>query len=155
MDPRRKLIKETAGILEGIIRKIVLTRIAPQDYGTGDELYLGQIHAINAVGDHPGIHVTELSRILGITKGTVSPVVNRLERKGYLKKTRDAVDGKIVLLALTGKGRTAKAGFERHRNALYAEFSREVTFGQIALLNEILSQLDRFLDAKLRPEESP
>jgi DNA-binding MarR family transcriptional regulator len=149
MDPRRELIKETARTLEGIIQKIVITRISPQDYGTGENLFLGQIHAINAVGDHPGINITELSRILGITKGTVSPLVNKLESKKYLKKNRDAGDGKIVLLELTDKGKTAKNGFERYRNSLYSGFSKEVTFGQIAFLNEILSQLDRFLDSKI------
>ena len=152
MDPRRELIKETARIFESIIQKVVITRISPQDYGTGENLYLGQIHAINAVGEHPGINITELSRILGITKGTVSPLVNKLEKKKYLKKTRDADDGKIVLLELTHKGRTAKNGFERYRNSLYSDFSKEVTFGQIAFLNEILSHLEEFLDSKIHAE---
>jgi DNA-binding MarR family transcriptional regulator len=152
MDSRNEIIKETARLFEGIIQKIVLTRISPQDYGTGENLYLGQIHAINAVGNHPGINITELSRVLGITKGTVSPLINRLETKNYLKKSRDANDGKIVLLELTDMGRKARKGFEKYRNALYSGFSQEITFGQIALFNEILSEMDRFLDSKINPD---
>jgi DNA-binding MarR family transcriptional regulator len=152
MHSRSDIIQETSRIFERIIQKIVISRISPRDYGTGETLYLAQIHAINAVGNHPGINITELSRILGVTKGTVSPVVNKLASKKYLKKYRDTGDGKIVLVELTDKGRLARNGFENYRNAFYAGFSRKITFAQIAFLNEILSRLEKFIDSGTDPD---
>lgn len=146
MKQPQTLAGETARLFEGIVNRIVIMRIAPRDYGTGERLYLGEIHAINAVGDHPGINITGLANVLGVTKGTVSPLVNRLEQKRYLRKSRDAQDGKTVLVRLTRKGNAARKGFENHRKALYAGFSREVTFGQLAIFNEILARFNAYLD---------
>lgn len=42
---------------------------------------------------------------LGLTKGTVSQTIQILERKAYLEKTTDPLDGRVVHLSLTLSGR--------------------------------------------------
>ncbi len=46
-----------------------------------------------------------LTEYLGLTKGTVSQTLQVLERKGYLQKTQDQDDGRIVHLSLLEAGR--------------------------------------------------
>lgn len=46
-----------------------------------------------------------LTEYLGLTKGTVSQTLQVLERKGYLSKTPDPDDGRVVHLKLLSAGR--------------------------------------------------
>ncbi len=45
-----------------------------------------------------------VAEYLGLTKGTVSQTIQILERKHYLQKASDAVDGRVVHLTLTVAG---------------------------------------------------
>ena len=57
----------------------------------------------NRYSDTPGAAAT----YLGQTKGTVSQSLGVLERRGYVKKRRDARDRRVIRLELTAKGRRA------------------------------------------------
>lgn len=46
-----------------------------------------------------------VAEYLGLTKGTVSQSIQILERKQYLDKTTDSLDGRVVHLGLTESGR--------------------------------------------------
>jgi MarR family transcriptional regulator, negative regulator of the multidrug operon emrRAB len=46
-----------------------------------------------------------LTEYLGLTKGTVSQTLQVLERKGYLSKTQDLDDGRIIHLSLLEAGK--------------------------------------------------
>lgn len=50
-----------------------------------------------------------LSRLLGIDSGFVTRMVDRLEKKGLVRRTRDSVDRRVVSLTLTEAGRDAAA----------------------------------------------
>jgi DNA-binding MarR family transcriptional regulator len=45
-----------------------------------------------------------LTAYLGLTKGTVSQTLKVLERGGYVRRSDDRVDGRVVRLGLTQKG---------------------------------------------------
>lgn len=45
-----------------------------------------------------------VAEYLGLTKGTVSQSIQILERKRYLRKTIDSLDGRVVHLSLTAAG---------------------------------------------------
>ena len=46
-----------------------------------------------------------VAEYLGLTKGTVSQTIQILERKHYLDKTTDSIDGRVVHLSLTESGK--------------------------------------------------
>lgn len=52
------------------------------------------------------IKVSDISRFMGVTPPTVTPVVSRLEEKGYLNREVDRNDRRVTNLVLTEKGRT-------------------------------------------------
>ncbi|MBW1988461.1 MAG: MarR family transcriptional regulator [Deltaproteobacteria bacterium] len=81
----------------------------PLDYGTGDILHPSQMHAIEMVGENPGISVTALAKRLGITKGAVSQMVKKLEELDMLSRYKQRGDAKAVLLKLGKKGKIAFA----------------------------------------------
>ncbi len=146
MNERRRLLEETTKRVDRIINKIIVNAKTPRDYGTGELLHLAEIHTINAVGSNPKINITKLSKCLGVTKGTVSPLVNKLEKKNYLKKLCNVYDGKSVLMELTEKGEIARKGFEKYYKKFYSQYSKGFTFGQLAILNEFLIKMETYLN---------
>ena len=65
------------------------------------------------VGRNPDISVTALLEILRITKQSLSRVLGRLVREGFVTTRQDPADGRRRLLALTAKGGTWRAACPR------------------------------------------
>jgi DNA-binding MarR family transcriptional regulator len=75
----------------------------PKDFGTGDRLYVSEIHAIHYIGTHPEINMTQLAEMSGVTKGAVSQTVKRLVSKRYVARYKSR-NRKEVNLRLSDKG---------------------------------------------------
>ena len=71
------------------------------------ELGLGRAHhrVIYFVGRHPRMTVSELLRILRITKQSLSRVLSELVRQGFVAQRQGTRDRRQRLLELTDKGR--------------------------------------------------
>ena len=70
------------------------------------EIDLGRAHhrVIYFVGRNPRITVTDLLKILKITKQSLSRVLSQLVNEGYIDQTTDQGDRRKKLLTLTEKG---------------------------------------------------
>lgn len=136
--------------LRVIINRIARMAKSPSYFGTGDLLYFSEVQIIDVMGNNPEINITELSNILGITKGTASPVVNTLAGRGYLKKLHASDDSRVVRLQLTEKGEVAWNGLEKQAKEYASEYAREFTAAQWATFNNIIARLEAFVDNKLK-----
>ena len=58
-----------------------------------------------AVGPEGGLTMGELASRMGITQGAVSQLAARLERKGYLLRSKSAQDRRQTVATLTEKGK--------------------------------------------------
>jgi MarR family transcriptional regulator, organic hydroperoxide resistance regulator len=65
-----------------------------------------------ALWQHGSLSVKELSRLLQLDPGTLSPLLKRLEAAGLLRRERDARDQRNLALVLTDKGRSLRAEAE-------------------------------------------
>ena len=52
-----------------------------------------------------GIPVGEICEKLMLDNGTVSPLLKKMEKAGYIVKTRSAEDDRVVVITLTDEGR--------------------------------------------------
>lgn len=77
------------------------------DFGGGMTFFRSEIHVIKAVGDQPGLSISEIARNFNVTRAVVSKVVLKLEKSGYVHKTVDMDDKKRVRLFLTERGQAA------------------------------------------------
>jgi DNA-binding MarR family transcriptional regulator len=66
-----------------------------------------------ALWQHGPLSVKELSGLLQLDPGTLSPLLKRLEAAGLLRRERDTKDQRNLALALTDKGRALRAEAER------------------------------------------
>ncbi len=70
-----------------------------------DESYVNaEMHVVKLIKEHEGIHTTAVADMLGVTKGAVSQVTNRLEKRGILIKEQDPSNMSRLILRLTPKG---------------------------------------------------
>lgn len=141
---------------------------APEDKGPVEERYSFLIHRINAhltrlcnpmfrrwrvdidlarmlaVLDQQGAMAAgDMVRVMALPQSTVSHQLKRLEKLGYIRRTPDARDSRMIIISLTETGEAVA----RESNAL----SREVT----GLLDAALADLDgRALAVGLRRMDS-
>lgn len=111
---KKEMIKEMMQDCIKIINEYSKFESKPWDCGTGELLYYSKLHMIQAIGSKRAETVTELSSYFSITKGGVSQIISKLEKKGYILKLRKPESGKEVMLILTEKGIKA---YELHEQA--------------------------------------
>lgn len=58
--------------------------------------------------ERDGIPVGELGRRLYLDNGTLTPLLKKLEAQGYIVRSRDAADERVVTVTLTDSGRALK-----------------------------------------------
>lgn len=107
---------------------------------------LDYLSTCNRFSDTPA----SLAEYLGLTKGTVSQSLQVLERKGYVEKSQDIVDGRVVHLALSAVG--AQLLDEIKPLDVFAQAQQALSLHKFttieAALNSILSELQKANNAK-------
>jgi DNA-binding MarR family transcriptional regulator len=90
-----------------------------------EELGLGRAHhrALHYIGRNPGISVSELLAILGITKQSLARVLNELVERGHVAQVPGQTDRRQRLLSLTEQGRALERRlYEQQRERLAAAY---------------------------------
>ena len=108
-----------------------------------NELGLGRAHyrALHFVARHPGLPVSDLLSILGITKQSLSRVVRSLISGGYLAQSQGARDRRQRLLKLTPKGQQLETELAALQRARFAKAYRQAGPEAVAGFRQVLSGL--------------
>lgn len=64
-----------------------------------------QYLAMLALWEEDGVTVSALGARLRLDSGTTTPLVKRLEKRGFVRRVRSEQDGRVVLVHLTRTGR--------------------------------------------------
>lgn len=122
-----------------------------RNFGTDVEIYLAEIQMIMAIHNAEGIHVNGLAQKLSITKGSVSEMLRKLERKGLVRKEKDPLKMTRLNVYLTEKGTVAHQNHIRYHQTLdnlvleaAAKHDPETVKGFVQFLNSILGSLAAF-----------
>ncbi len=70
-------------------------------------LSIAELHTIVAVGLHEINSMKVVAKRLDVTMATLTAAMNKLERKGFVERSRSDTDRRQVLVQLTSKGRKA------------------------------------------------
>lgn len=91
-----------------IIYKFVMTYSdyvkTARDYGTGDIINMVELHTLTVIEENPGITVTEVALEWNRTKGAVSQIIAKLEKRGFIIRKKDGNNARNVHLYATDKG---------------------------------------------------
>jgi len=107
-----------------------------------------QFDVLATLGDTPGMTCKQLGAGTLITKGTLTGVLDRLEAKGLISRTRGEQDTRQTFVALTPEGeRVFQQTFQPHVDFLGQYFGRMPADRQQQLI-----ELLRELQAAFEPE---
>jgi DNA-binding MarR family transcriptional regulator len=103
----------------------------------------GRAHhrVIYFVGRHPGITVSELLDILGITKQSLSRVLGQLVREGFIDQRADRRDRRRRLLELTDRGRDLERQLSENQRRRMARAFRNAGAESVAGFRTVLRNL--------------
>ena len=89
----------------------------------GSGLSPAQMHTIEVIGHHQNLMMRELADRLGITTGTLTVAVDRLEKLGMVQRRPHEHDRRAWLIVLTENGTKM---YEQH-NRFHEEFTWEIS----------------------------
>jgi len=92
-----------------------------------------------ALWQHEPVSVRQLSRLLQLDPGTLSPLLKRLETSGLLVRRRDSKDERALAVTLTDKGRLLRTDAERIPPAVVARLGMDL--GELRALHQSLTRV--------------
>jgi len=111
----------------------------PKDLGTGDLLYVSEIHAISIIGKNPEINLTQLADLAGVTRGATSQIVKRLISKRYIARY-NMRNNKEINLRLSDKGYHIFLGITNYEKELFG-FAEQIYIDATPADRELVARL--------------
>lgn len=133
---------------KALVRLSVALDKAPRTFGTGEALTSAEIHLVEMIGDNgENSSVTDLAKILNITKGAVSQALKRLDKKGFATKDDDPENASRRIVKLTNKGKTAYYAHKHWHDTMdggFKTYFESLEQEKISFLIEFLTKVEDF-----------
>lgn len=94
------------------------------------DLSVSAMFAINRVRREGPLRLTTLAAKEGISQPSMTQLITRLERQGFLTRTADPEDGRVTLVGITEVGQDALADRRRLRRERLGELLETLTPGE-------------------------
>ena len=114
------------------LQRVFRTKVVPKD------LPYSQVQAIIIIPSD-GIEMSELSLTLGLDNSTVTRLVERLEVKGFVKKKKNKLDKRSIIVSLKKKGMSIQKSIEKKLDEIGEQIFFETNQSQKEISLENLS----------------
>ena len=104
-------------------------------------LYRGQPRLLHSLYEQEGLTHTDLSTRLQVTPATVTKMLTRMEKAGFVQRRPDAADQRISRVYLTEAGRAIQAEMSAALHKLAGETLADLTLEERVLLRRLLLQV--------------
>jgi DNA-binding MarR family transcriptional regulator len=149
MKTKTEILNDTIEQTMRLINKYNSLEKEKYDFGIDELMTPAEIHTIDCIGRNSGINVTSLAEKLGITKGAVSQMINKLKKRDLVSKLKDSENDKEVILLLSKKGKTAFHGHIKFHADIYKDFIPLIANTSVEGINafkEIMNKIEFHLD---------
>ena len=129
--------------------RLVALDLTPHDLGRGQTATRAELHLVSALAQNSDRSVTELAKDRGVTKGAVSQLLARLEKKGLIEKRVDEANASRLLVRLTNEGQLVHQGHQELHDMVCQAFVEEVgdlDDETLALIREFLLRCDHLVE---------
>lgn len=107
-----------------------------------------ELHVIEAIGNSE-LTMNELSDKLGITMGTATVAVNKLNDKGFIKRERSNDDRRKVFVTLSKKGLEALKYHDLFHKTIIAKITKDLSQKELEDFTNIFSKILNNLNNQL------
>ncbi len=120
------------------------------------DLSISEIHLLEAVanGGENGATISELAAALKIQLSSVTIAVNKLERKGYVAKTKGIEDGRTVYVSLTPNGEKVCRVHKAFHRRMIRNITENITEAEEETMVKMLEKLNAYFQKSLDHLES-
>jgi DNA-binding MarR family transcriptional regulator len=88
----------------------------------------------------------ELVRIMALPQSTVSHQMKRLEKRGYVSRTPDAADSRVVIASLTDAGHAIALQAEEYSRIMATQFAEAIgSDSELELVRAAMKRIDQAL----------
>lgn len=118
-EPVREIVSErgettTVGLLSSYLSRALHAYLLESMRSLGlNDIEPAHGDVLNVLYRHGATTMTELARHTHRTKATVSVLVTKLERLGYVQRCANEMDARSIVVVLTDKGEASQVKFER------------------------------------------
>ncbi|MFT4143531.1 MAG: MarR family transcriptional regulator [Mobilitalea sp.] len=128
----------------GITRLLEDEKKKPKDYGNGVLLYHAEVQLLDIIARYPSDNVSALSERLGITKGAITQMVEKLRQKELIETVKREDNKKEKYFCLTDKGEISIQGHQQlhqQANTSLCEFVSTLNPGEADAVFRFLEHL--------------
>ncbi|MBR4436527.1 MAG: MarR family transcriptional regulator [Spirochaetia bacterium] len=122
--------EQLSGILLNMYKNVInLEENARKNVNSRINLTINEIHFLEAVGAgcRKGCTVSRLAAMLGVSKPSVTVMVSKLEKKGFLEKLQSQEDGRSVKVMLTREGSLVNSYYKYFRRRMVKKINDGLT----------------------------
>jgi DNA-binding MarR family transcriptional regulator len=133
-------LSEAISYLSDLVEKVLEESISQSDFS---DLTQQQFHYLQVIVRMKNPNLTELAGELGITKPTVTVLVDKLVEKGYVSRVKSDEDRRTVHLHINKKGARINALREVAYNRIAEKIKSGLSETETAIFTELLKKLLR------------
>lgn len=137
-------IKHQARQLQGLMARLMEpSKELQADPLVDIELSPREVSAVLLLGDKGEMIMTDLASALGAPLSTVTRIVDRLEQKSFISRSRSDRDRRIVVVRPGERGKMLHETIRRHQLAMAERMLQPLTSGEREILLELMEKLSR------------
>lgn len=107
----------------------------------GSGLTNQQIMVIKLIAHNKKVNISQLCNEMSLAKGTVSGIVSRMEKAGYVKKVKDEYDNRNTYVTFSDKGIEFAKEFRKEINSSFDKVFENFTYDEIKEIKNSLIKL--------------
>ncbi|MCJ7449169.1 MAG: MarR family transcriptional regulator [Bacteroidales bacterium] len=131
-------LSEAISYLSDLVEKVLEESISQSDFS---DLTQQQFHYLQVIVRMKNPNLTELAGELGITKPTVTVLVDKLVEKGYVSRVKSDEDRRTMHLHINKKGARINALREVAYNRMAEKIKSGLSETETAIFTELLKKL--------------
>lgn len=120
----------------------------PSTFGTNEPFSGAEIHLVEIIGDNEGLSVTDIAKLLDITKGAVSQTLKKLSTNGVIQKSESPDNSSKFQVNLTITGKIAYYSHKNWHDQMDGGFKlylEQLGQEKIEIIDEFLTMAITFL----------
>ena len=142
MTAKRELVARISELSESLAAK---SQPGPADFDMESNLTLPQIRILYLLSRGPR-RITEVSQAQGMALPNASNMVERLVKKGLIRRWPDSNDRRVALACLTNEGRQAVEAMARSNFVIVENLTMALSIAELEVVVRALEILNRGAD---------